>query len=83
MFDKSYTKTQYNMLKAQEEEKNINYYQDASYGDFPLHSETVDKDGIGISDADANLVTDLVDLESIVIQPGGNAIKVEIIVASV
>ena len=41
------------------------------------------EDGIGVSDANANLVTDLVDLESIVIQPGGNAIKVEIIVASV
>ena len=41
------------------------------------------EDGIGVSDANANLVTDLVDLESIVIQPGGNAIKVEIIVASI
>ena len=40
-------------------------------------------DGIGVSDANANLVTDLVDLDSLVIQPGGNAISVEVFVASV
>lgn len=40
------------------------------------------EDAVGVSDANANLVTDLVDLESIVIQPGGNAIKVELFVAS-
>ena len=40
-------------------------------------------DGIGISDADANLVTDLVDLESLVIFTGSDAIDVEIFVASV
>ena len=39
-------------------------------------------DGIGISDADANLVTDLVDLESLVIFTGGSVIDVEIYVAS-
>ena len=39
-------------------------------------------DGIGISDANANLVTDLVDLESLVVQPGSNAINVEIFIAS-
>ena len=39
-------------------------------------------DGIGISDANANLVTDLVDLESLVVQPGSNAINVEVFVAS-
>jgi hypothetical protein len=40
-------------------------------------------DGIGISDANANLVTDLVDLESIVVFTGGSAVDVEIFVASV
>jgi hypothetical protein len=40
-------------------------------------------DGIGVSDANANLVTDLVDLDSLVVQPGGNAISVEVFVASV
>tara|TARA_R100001082_G_scaffold64188_2_gene36122 strand:- start:3660 stop:4133 length:474 start_codon:yes stop_codon:yes gene_type:complete len=40
------------------------------------------EDAVGVSDANANLVTDLVDLESIVIQPGGNAIKVELFVVS-
>tara|TARA_Y100000004_G_scaffold138957_1_gene157686 strand:- start:513 stop:1004 length:492 start_codon:yes stop_codon:yes gene_type:complete len=40
-------------------------------------------DGIGISDANANLVTDLVDLESLVIFTGSDAIDVEIFVASV
>jgi len=39
-------------------------------------------DGIGISDANANLVTDLVDLESLVVQPGSNPINVEVFVAS-
>tara|TARA_R100001082_G_C4344988_1_gene151885 strand:- start:734 stop:1231 length:498 start_codon:yes stop_codon:yes gene_type:complete len=39
-------------------------------------------DGIGVSDANANLVTDLVDLDSLVVQPGGNAIDVEVFVAS-
>ena len=39
-------------------------------------------DGIGISDANANLVTDLVDLESLVIFTGGSVIDVEIFVAS-
>ena len=39
-------------------------------------------DGIGISDANANLVTDLVDLESLVVQPGSNTVDVEIFVAS-
>ena len=39
-------------------------------------------DGIGISDADANLVTDLVDLESLVVFTGGSAVDVEIFVAS-
>ena len=40
-------------------------------------------DGIGISDANANLVTDLVDLESLVVFTGSAAIDVEIFVASV
>ena len=39
-------------------------------------------DGIGISDANANLVTDLVDLESLVVFTGGSAVDVEIFVAS-
>ena len=39
-------------------------------------------DGIGVSDANANLVTDLVDLDSFVVQPGSNAISVEVFVAS-
>tara|TARA_R110002012_G_scaffold321511_2_gene549614 strand:- start:213 stop:701 length:489 start_codon:yes stop_codon:yes gene_type:complete len=39
-------------------------------------------DGVGVSDANANLVTDLVDLDSLVVQPGSNAINVEVIVAS-
>jgi hypothetical protein len=43
----------------------------------------VPNDGIGISDANANLVTDLVDLESLIVQPGSNVIDVEIFVASV
>jgi hypothetical protein len=40
-------------------------------------------DGIQVSDANANMITNLVDLESLVVQPGGNAVKVEIFVASV
>jgi|TARA_Y100001963_G_C6753674_1_gene435564 hypothetical protein len=40
-------------------------------------------DGIGISDADANLVTDLVDLESLVVFTGSDAVDVEIFIASV
>lgn len=43
----------------------------------------VPNDGIGISDANANLVTDLVDLESLVVFTGGSAIDVEVFVASV
>ena len=43
----------------------------------------VPNDGIGISDTNANLVTDLVDLESLVIFTGADAIDVEIFVASV
>ena len=39
-------------------------------------------DGVGVSDANANLVTDLVDLDSLVVQPGGNAIDVEVFIAS-
>jgi len=39
-------------------------------------------DGIGISDANANLVTDLVDLESLVVFTGAAPIDVEIFVAS-
>ena len=39
-------------------------------------------DGIGVSDTNANLVTNLVNLDSLVVQPGGNAIDVEVFVAS-
>ena len=39
-------------------------------------------DGIGVSDANANLVTDLVDLDSLVVQPGATAVDVEVFVAS-
>ena len=39
-------------------------------------------DGIGVLDANANIVTDLVDLDSLVVQPGSNAISVEVFVAS-
>ena len=39
-------------------------------------------DGINVSDANANLVTDLVDLDSLVVQPGSNAVSVEVFVAS-
>ena len=40
------------------------------------------RDGIGVSDANANLVTNLVNLDSLVVQPGANAIDVEVFVAS-
>ena len=40
------------------------------------------EDGIGVSDANANLVTDLVDLESLVIFTGGTAVEVEVMVVS-
>ena len=39
-------------------------------------------DGINLSDTNANLVTDLVDLDSLVVQPGSNAINVEVYIAS-
>ena len=39
-------------------------------------------DGIGVSDTNANLVTNLVDLDSLVVQPGSNIVDVEIFVAS-
>lgn len=40
-------------------------------------------DGIGISDANANLVTDLVDLESLVVFTGSDAVDVEVFIASI
>jgi len=40
------------------------------------------EDGIGIEDDAASLVTNLVDLDSLVVQPGSNAIDVELFVAS-
>ena len=39
-------------------------------------------DSIGVSDANANLVTDLVDLESIIVFTGSTAVDVEVFVAS-
>ena len=39
-------------------------------------------DGINLSDTNANLVTDLVDLDSLVVQPGSNAVDVEVNIAS-
>ena len=42
----------------------------------------VPNDGIGISDTNANLVTDLVDLESLVVFTGSNAVDIEIFIAS-
>ena len=39
-------------------------------------------DGIAVDDTNANFITDLQDLEAIVIQPGANAIDVELFVAS-
>jgi hypothetical protein len=41
------------------------------------------EDGVGVSDANANLVTDLVDLESIVVFTASNTVDVEVFVASV
>jgi hypothetical protein len=40
-------------------------------------------DGIQVSDANATIITTLVDLESILIDPGANAVSVEVIIASV
>ena len=40
------------------------------------------EDGIGADDDAAGLVTNLVDLDSLVVQPGSNAISVEVFVAS-
>ena len=40
------------------------------------------EDGIAAADDATTLVTDLVDLDSLVVQPGGNAVDVEIFVAS-
>ena len=39
-------------------------------------------DGISLSDSNANLITDLVDLDSLVVQPGSNSVNVEVYVAS-
>ena len=39
-------------------------------------------DGINLSDTNANLVTDLVDLDSLEVQPGSNAVNVEVYIAS-
>ena len=39
-------------------------------------------DSINVKDDAATLVTDLVDLDSLVVQPGGNAIDVEVFIAS-
>ena len=39
-------------------------------------------DGVSLSDANANLVTDLVDLDSLVVQPGSNSVNVEVYIAS-
>ena len=40
------------------------------------------EDGIGADDDAAGLVTNLVDLDSLVVQPGSNAVNVEVFVAS-
>ena len=40
-------------------------------------------DGIATSDANATIVTSLVDLESILMNPGANAIEIEVFVASI
>ena len=40
-------------------------------------------DGIQVSDANANVITTLVDLESIIADPAGNDVKVEVFIASV
>lgn len=39
-------------------------------------------DGIAVSDANANIVTALTDLESILIDPGSNAVSMEVFIAS-
>jgi len=40
-------------------------------------------DGIQVSDANATIITTLVDLESILVDPGSNAVQVEVFVAGV
>jgi len=40
-------------------------------------------DGIQVSDANANVITTLVDLESIIVDPGSNAVQVEVFIAGV
>ena len=40
------------------------------------------EDGIAVSDANATIVTTLNDLESILVDPGSNAISVEVFIAS-
>ena len=40
-------------------------------------------DGIAVSDANATIVTALTDLESILMNPGSNAINIEVFVASI
>ena len=40
-------------------------------------------DGIQVSDANATIITTLVDLESILVDPGTNAVQVEVFVAGV
>lgn len=40
------------------------------------------EDGIGVSDADADIVTTLNDLESLLVDPGSNTITVEVFIAS-
>ena len=49
MFDKSYSTKQYDMIKEQENEYNINHYHGTG-GDFSPYSETLDKDGVGLSE---------------------------------
>ena len=50
MFNKSFSKNQYNMIAEHENEKNINHYQNPSGGDYCPFSETVDKEGISFSE---------------------------------
>ena len=38
-------------------------------------------DGIQVSDANANVITTLVDLESIIVDPEGNTVQVELFIA--
>ena len=40
-------------------------------------------DGIQVSDANATIITTLVDLESILVDPGSNAVQVEVFIAGV